>query len=106
MTAASVVDPWAPLSAAVHAVEAAASRSDATEIALLAQFAEYERAKANSHQEPLAGSLASLAFVMPGGNGDGLLLYSDALVPTDECAFNEVRDAALRDKLRGHRGLP
>ena len=104
MAAASSVDPWAPLPAAVCAVEAAAG--NATERALLARFVEYERAEADAHQEPLAGSLASLSSAVPGGNGDGLQLYSDVLVPADECTFDEVRDAALRDELRDHQGLP
>ena len=43
---------------------------------------------------------------MPGGDGDGLRMYSDALVPTGGCALDEVRDTALRDELRDHRGLP
>ena len=74
MTAASIVDLWAHLPAAVRAVEAAASRGDATKSTFLAQFAQYERTDADAHQEPLAGSLASLTFAMPGGNGDGLRL--------------------------------
>ena len=104
MAAVSFADPWAPLPAAVCAVEAAAG--NATERALLARFAEFERVEADAHQEPLAGYLASLSSVMPGGNGDGLQLYSDVHVPAGECAFGEVRDAALRDELRDHQGLP
>ena len=41
---------------------------------------------------------------LPGGDGDGLRMYSDVLVPADECTFDEVREAALRDELRDHRG--
>ena len=104
MAAVSSAGPWKPLPAAVCAVEAAAG--DATERALLARFAEFERVEADTHQEQLAGSLASLSSVMPGGNGDGLRLYSVVLVPAGECAFDEVRDAALRDDLRIHQGLP
>ena len=59
MAAASPVDPWAPLPAAVCAVESVAS--DAAGRALLARFAEYERIEVDAHKEPLAGSLASLA---------------------------------------------
>ena len=41
----------------------------------------------------------------------GLRLYSDVFVPADECAFGEVRnaalrDAAFRDELQDNRGLP
>ena len=106
MAAASITGPWAPLPAAVHAVEAAALRGDSSESALLAPFAEYELLGADAHWKPLAGSLASLASAMPGGNGDGLRLYSDVLVPADECTSDEVRDATLRDELRDHQGLP
>ena len=95
--------PLAPLPLAVCAIEAAAG--NATERALLARFAEYERVEADAHQEPLAGSLASLASVMPGGNWDGLQLYSDVLFPAGECTSDKVRDAALRDELRDHQGL-
>ena len=69
---------------------------------MLAQFANYERTEAGTHQEPLPGSLASLASAMPGGDGDGIRLYSDVPIPADECAFDEVRDATLRDELRNH----
>ena len=84
MSAASVADIWAPLPAAVHAVEAAASRGGTTEGALLEQFEKYERIEADVHQKPLAGSLASLASAMPGGDGVGLQLYSSVLVPAHE----------------------
>ena len=104
MAAASSAGPWASLPAAVRAVEAAAG--SAAERALLARFAEYERVEADAHQEPLAGSLASLSSVIPGGNVDGLQLYSDVLVPAGECTIDEVRDAALRGPLRDHQGLP
>ena len=90
----------------MHAAEAAASRGDSAESALLAQFAKYELPGADAHREPQACSLASLASVMPGGDGDGLRLYSYVLVPANGCTFDEVRDAAFRDKLRDHRGLP
>ena len=106
MCAASIAGPWAPLPAVVHAVEAAALRGDSTESALLAQFAEYERAEAVGHQEPLAGSLASLASVMPGGDGDVLRFYSDVHIPADGYTFDEVRGVALRDELLDHQGLP
>ena len=32
-------------------------------------------------------------------------MYSGVLAHADECAFGEVRDAALRDELRDHRSL-
>ena len=70
--ASSIVGPWTPLPAADSAVEAAAG--DATESALLTRFAEYERTEADTHQEPLEGSLTSLASAMPGRDGDGLRL--------------------------------
>ena len=73
---------------------------------MLARFAEYERVEADSHQEPLAGSLASLSSAMPRWDEDGLRLYSDILVLAGECAFGEIRDAALRDELRDHRSPP
>ena len=101
MTAAFAVDPWVPRPAAVHAVMAAAPRGGATKSASLAKFAEYGRVEAATLQGPLAGFLASLAFVTLVGNKDGLRLYSDVLVPVDECTFGEVRDAALRNKHRG-----
>ena len=104
MAAAASAGPWAPLPEAVCAVEAAAG--SAAERALLARFAEYERVEADAHQEPLAGSLASLSSVMPGGNGGRLQLYSDIPVLAGECAFDEVRDSALRDELRDDQGLP
>ena len=71
MRAASIVGPLAPLPALVHAVGAATPRGDSTESALLAQFAEYERVEADGYRVSHAGSLASLASVMPGGGGDG-----------------------------------
>ena len=73
---------------------------------MLTKITEYERPEAEASQEPLAGFLASLASLTPDGDEDGLQLQSDVLVPADECTFDEVRDAALRDKLRVHRGLP
>ena len=106
MAAASIADHWAPRPKAMHAAAAATPRGDTTESALLARFAEYERIGAETHQEPLAGSLVSLASAMPGGDGGGLRLYSGVLVPDGECTFDEVRNAALRDELRDHRGLP
>ena len=85
MAAASIACPWAPCPA-VHAVTAVAPRGGAIESSLLAQFAEHGRIEADTHQEPLAGSLVSLASVTPGGDGDGLRLYSGVLVSADECA--------------------
>ena len=38
--------------------------------------------------------------------GDELRLCSDALVLAGECTFEEIRDAAFGDELRGHRCLP
>ena len=104
MTAASITNPWSPPPAEVHAIEAAASRGDSAEGALLAQFAKYEVLEADAHREPLAGSLASLASAMPGGDGDGLRLYSNALVSAAECTFDEV-PGELRDR-RGPRARP
>ena len=37
---------------------------------------------------------------MPGGDGDGLRLQSDVLIPAGECTSDDVRGAALRDELR------
>ena len=47
------------------------------------------------------GSLASFASAMPGGDGDGLRLYSDVLIPAGEYVFDEARDAALRGRAPG-----
>ena len=33
-------------------------------------------------------------------------MYSDVLVSAGGCTFDEIRDAALRDELRDHHGLP
>ena len=73
---------------------------------MLTQFAEYERLKAYASRELLTGSLASLASLTPDRDGDEPRLYSDAPVPADESAFEEVQSAALRDELCDQRGLP
>ena len=72
----------------------------------LAHFAKCGLLEEDARREPLAGFLASLASAVPGGDGGGLRLYSDVLAPAGECAFGEVRDAALREEIRDHRGLP
>ena len=61
MTAASIVDPRVPCPAAVHAVTAAAPRGGATKSALLAQFAEYGRIEADTHQGVTTDGLSGLA---------------------------------------------
>ena len=76
MAAASADEHWVPSPAAVFAVTAAAPRGGTSEGALLTQFTAYER------------------------------LEASVLVPADECTLGEVRNAALRDELQGHCGLP
>ena len=89
MTAASAGEPPP---AGVYEVKTTAPLGGASERTPLTQFAEYGRLEADPAQGPLAGSLASLASLTPDGDGDGLRLYSDTLVPAYECTFGEVRN--------------
>ena len=89
----------------MHSVTVSTPPGGVPEGALPPKIAVYERLEADATQKPLAGDPASLNSHMAGGYGYGLWLYSDILAPADECTFDKFRDAALRDELRGRRGL-